>query len=156
MPVQSNPSAPTSPPVTLAPGWYWYQWPPEDAPAWRMAQRANAESLQLKREYVSADDQWGMAVFLVRSPLQWRMRGTPTRAPRGESTVWDDVLPPQQPPRSYLEHYVANGGPWVTEHVIEPVGGALDKAGSAANFLLWGGVAVLLVNVWRTTSPRAR
>lgn len=140
-------NAPVSPPVELQPGWYWYQWPPTDAPIWSMVKRTSTGTLHVKREWVSVEDQWGMAVFYLSAPFTWRMRGTPAKAPRGGDTMWNDVLAPPVKPRSYVEHYVEG-----LERLTNATAEALDKVGSAANFLMWGAVAVVLVNVWRRTS----
>lgn len=138
-----NPFGPATPPVELAPGWYWCAFSEWDLLSWRMVQRESVGRILTKQEWQAEPDKGtaATALFEVRGgSFTWRMRPLPSVAPRGEQTTWLDMYKDAPRPE-----------PGILERVENVATEAAETVKSAASVLLWGAVAIGLFAVYRAT-----
>jgi hypothetical protein len=147
------------PPVRLEPGWYWYHFIRKDVEKeWDAFKAANQGVLKLRTQFsgdastpiVESLPNWVpsplsqpppaiVVVFELVAPLAWTLPGIPSKAPKKAATTLKDISSSSEVKESpSLQKLIADAGGTVT---------------GALSLLLWGGAAVLLFNLFRSTRP---
>lgn len=131
------------PPVRLDAGWYWYhvERASDQEKAWEVFYRANIETLKVRKQFAGDTSRAIVYVFELRQPIAWTLPGIPSKAPRKLATELRDLSNSEQ----------VKASPDLAALVAEAAG----NTGSALTLLVWGGAAVLLFNLFRSTRPRA-
>lgn len=149
------------PPVRLEPGWYWYHFIRKDVEKlWDAFKAANQATLKLRTTFsgeastpiVEGLPNWVpsplpepppsiVVVFELVAPLAWTLPGIPSKAPKKAATTLKDLASSEQVKASpSLQKLIADAG---------------GNVGSALSLLVWGGAAILLFNLFRSTRPAA-
>lgn len=147
------------PPVRLEPGFYWYHFIRKDTEKqWDAFKVANAGVLKLRSSfsgeasspYFEGAPNWVpsplpepppsmVVVFELVGPLAWSLPGIPSKAPKKAATTLKDIASSEAVKQS--------------PSLQKLVGDAVGHTGSALALLVWGGAAVLLFNLYRSTRP---
>lgn len=130
------------PPVRLEPGWYWYhvERASDQEKAWEVFSRANIETLKVRKSFAGDTARALVFVFELRQPIAWTLPGVPSKAPRKLATELRDLSSSEQ----------VRASPDLAALVAE----AGSNTSGALTLLVWGGAAVLLFNLFRSTRPR--
>lgn len=135
------------PPLRVDPGWYWWLIMPQDRQDYAAFTAANKGKMFVRKVFRGQSETNEVIVFEVKQAIAWTLATPPAKARKGFKTELDDLIkgPPPDP------HW--------TVALTDILGKPLEKAreaGSALSLLLWGGAAIVLFNVFRSTAPAAR
>ena len=128
----------------IFPGWYWYDYPVELEPQVAEFFRENAAAAAVRAGYTGSTIR--VAIFEVTQNIRWTLYGLPTKAPKGVKTTLDDIRGGGGPPSKNIAQLL--------EELGETAKRTAGDANSALKLLLWGAVAVVLVNLFRATDTR--
>lgn len=135
------------PPLEVQPGWYWYDYDRlRDRGPYEDFLRANKGSVWQRRVFTTKVRE--AVVLQVTRPIHWTIGGKPTPAPRGLLTELSDMA--QSPDASPGLLQMLSGA---VDGATSAVGKATSDTSSTLRILLWGGAAILLFNLFRSTSP---
>jgi hypothetical protein len=139
--------------VSVAPGWYWFDFPTEETPQWTAFTRANKGAIWPRRNW--ATNGWIAQVFQVTRPIVWGMGGRPTVAPRGPATELRDMAKAPDPSPGFvvMVEQLMNMPFEAFRDLGKKVQETANQANTALLVLLWGGAAILLLNLFRNTAP---
>lgn len=132
----------------IARGWYWYDFTAADKPAVDAFFGQHFTEARIRKTFKGGASE--IIVFEVVAPnLVWPLSGWPTMAPKKLDTSPADIAKsaanPSPPLVSTLEELI--GKPWAA------IKKTADNANTALNILIFGGVAVLLWNLYQSTRP---
>jgi hypothetical protein len=146
-------------PLQLEPGWYAYDW----ANSTEMTAKLRAMQVKyqgrwhIQRTWDSAKAKHSVMVFQVKQTIWWEMPGAPIVAPKGSATQLKD-LPKIFPEPStgfiaMIEDITGSAYDFFRDFgkAAKDVG---DQTKTAVTVLIWGGAAVLLLNLFRYTSEK--
>jgi hypothetical protein len=127
-------------------GWYWYDFTAEQKPAVDAFFAERFVDARIRKTFKGGASE--IVVFEVVGPnLVWKLPGWPTAAPKKLDTSPADIAKtatnPSPPLVSTLEELI--GKPWAA------IKKTADNANTALNILIFGGVAVLLWNLYQST-----
>jgi len=148
------------PPVRIEPGWYWYHFllnGPEQE-QWDKFHKDNAAVLKIRSSFggdAAPNLAFGIptpfkgpppsmvVVFELKEPIAWTLNGLPSKAPKKMATTLADL--------STSEKYQED--PSLAD-LVDSAKNAVGSASTALKVLLFGGAAILLFNLFRSTAPR--
>lgn len=133
-------------PIQVAPGWYWYDYDRRaDGTAYEELLRVNKGGVWQRKVWTTAVR---AAVLLqVTRAIAWNIGGKPTPAPKGLRTQLADMADGPDPTPGVVE---------MNAQLLNRGAAAVSETGSTFRILLWGGAAILLLNLFRSTAPVAR
>lgn len=129
------------PPLRVEAGWYWFLVMPQDVAIYSAFLKANP-AVRPRKVYRSQGETNEIVVFQVLSPVAWTLATPPSPAPKGFRTELADIIaaPPPSP------HWTIP----LSEFAEAPFKAA-KEASSALSLVLWGGAAILLFNLYRSS-----
>ena len=134
------------PPLRVDPGWYWWLIMPQDQKDYSAFTAANKGKMFVRKVMRGASETNEVIVFEVKQALAWTLASPPRKAPKGFKTELNDIIKAPQP------------DPHWTVALTDILGKPMEKvreAGSALSLVLWGGAAIVLLNLFRSTRPHA-
>lgn len=132
----------------IRPGWYWYFYL-EDESAQVVDFQSHHAGVMVPRVTFRGDtSEARIVVFEVRSELRWTLKGLPSRAPKGANTTLADLSSGPAPSPAFVELMEE-----LTGKAWSEAKATAQQANTAVKVLFWGAVAVLLVNLYRSTEP---
>jgi len=134
------------PPVRLEPGWYWWHYIRSETEAqWAAFHALSLRTLKIRKTFPGDTSRANVVVFEVLEPIAWTLSGIPSKAPKkGRTELKDLATAPEFKAAPDLAALLAEAG---------EVGSSASTVGKV---LLWGGAAVLLLNLWRWSEPPQR
>jgi hypothetical protein len=132
----------------VARGWYWYDFTAADRPAVDAFFEQNAASAAVRKTFRGQGGASEIIVFEVTGPsLVWPLKGWPVAAPKKLDTSPRDIAKAAANPSPSLQATLEElvGKPWAA------IKQTADNANTALNILIFGGVAVLLWNLYQST-----
>lgn len=128
-------TAATAAPFSLPPGWYWFDFADSESAAWTAFTGRYKGKLRTRRTWSAAAR--SVVVFQVTESIPWELGGRPTPAPKGIKTSLRDMAsaPDPSPGLSAMLEQLT----WESSTLFK--------------VLFWGGAAILLINLFRQTSP---
>ncbi len=124
----------------LVPGWYWAFLDPSEAGAvWTAFSKQNPSIQTTKTVGTTEKGSWVLFQNKGPQPVIWTLPGFPTKALKGASTEYGDIIDQSQNEPA-------------TENQLSDFLASLGKQlGTAGQVLLWGGVAIVLWQVFQHT-----
>lgn len=126
----------------LTAGWYWAFLDPgwESSTGWTEFSKKNPGVKTTKTVGSLEKGSWVLFNVPGPQPVIWTLPGFPTKAFKGAATEYSDVIDQSQ------------NEPSTASQLEEFLGSIGKQLGSAGQVLLWGGVAVLLWQLYQHTS----
>ncbi len=141
----SNATAPIDPRKWLSPGWYWADLREQDLPAWNQFKAGNSSVRQTKS---TAKGNFTWVLFQVAGsyPVIYTPPGLAYPAFKGEKTEVQDVF---EGDADYQERAGLGGS--ASEDFMAFWKNFMGQLGTAGQVVLWGGVAIVLWQVFQKT-----
>lgn len=129
----------------LVPGWYWAFLDPgwEDSAGWTDFTHKNPSIHTQKTVGSLEKGSWVLFQVQGKQPVIWTLPGYPTKALKGAATEVQDVLDQSQ------------NEPATANQLSDFLAGVGKQLGSAGQVLLWGGVAIVLWQIFQATGGSA-
>ena len=138
-------SAPIDPRKWLSPGWYWADLREQDLSAWSQFKQQNP-SVRQSKSTAKGSNTWVLFQVVGSSPVIYTPPGLAYRALKGEKTEVQDVFESEQ---DYLDR--AGLGANASDDFMTFWKKLMDQLGTAGQVVLWGGVAIVLWQVFQKT-----
>jgi len=136
--------------AALLPGWWWIDVNSAEAPAFYDLLNKNPAVLQVRKTFRAPAAATEIVIFeVLGGPFVWPLSRWPEQAPKKLATTPEDIAQAQNPSSSLrvaIEELL--GKPFDT------VRKTTDSAVTAVKVLVWGGVGILLWNLWDRTRAR--
>ena len=129
----------------LSPGWYWADLRERDLPAWNQFKAGNSSVRQTKSTG-KGDFTWVLFQVTGSYPVIYTPPGLAYPAFKGEKTEVQDVFENEQ---DYLDRAGLGGS--ASDDFMASWKSFTAQLGTAGQVLLWGGVAILLWQVFQKT-----
>lgn len=129
----------------LAPGWYWADLRQEDLPAWNQFKAGNSSVRQTKST-TKGNFTWVLFQVTGSYPVIYTPPGLAWPAFKGEKTEVQDVF---ESDADYQERAGLGGNP--SDDFMAFWKKLMGQLGTAGQVVLWGGVAIVLWQVFQKT-----
>mgnify|MGYP001612866490 CR=1 FL=1 len=129
----------------LVPGWYWSFLDPgwEDSAGWSAFSKQNPTVKTTKTVGTTTKGSWVLFQVLGPQPVIWTLPGFPSKAIKGAATEYSDIVD-----QSQID-------PSVESSLSDFLGNIGAQLGTAGKVILWGGVAIVLWQLFQKTGGSA-
>lgn len=124
----------------LVPGWYWaFLSASEASSVWSAFGRANPSVRTTKTVGTTSKGSWVLFEVKGPQPVIWTLPGYPTKAFKGAATEYADIIDQSQ------------NEPSTENSLSDFLSGIGKQLGTAGQVILWGGVAIVLWQLFQKT-----
>lgn len=152
------------PAFTIKAGWYWWECPTPQNAMWQNYTARNRGRVLTRGTWQTAITT--IVLFEVKGAAQWDLPGRPQDAPKKDRTELRDLTLADDPSPGFIALVETTlGAPFeavrdaarlakqTAEQFAKKAADTAKEAGTALRVLVWGGAAILLINLFRRTEP---
>lgn len=127
----------------IKPGVYAYDFDSvTERPAWDAWAKTNAATVEVSKTW--QDDKWAAVLFTVKRNTVWNLSGWPMKPKKGIKADLNELMREEDASPSLVE---------LGKKIADGLASAGKSTSNALTLILWGGAAILLINLFRRTAP---